>query len=168
MPLPAERLGCLCAVADREPAPFAPRRAQLDVAVLAVRVPAVDRERDRPRAIGVARALELAVAGERQLAELFRRRGGGAVVVGDLGREEWVAALGAEEVLLVIRPLAELGIVQRDKAFVDDRGLAVVAPRSEFLVIVQVTIWLPVMLVAAHILEQIIAHTAPEATWVPA
>jgi hypothetical protein len=36
-------------------------------------------------------------------------------------------------VLLVVRPLPELRVVERDEALLDDRGLAGVAPRGEVL-----------------------------------
>ena len=49
------------------------------------------------------------------------------------GWEERISALGAEEVLLVVRPLPQLGIVERDEALVDDRRLAMVALGCELL-----------------------------------
>lgn len=42
------------------------------------------------------------------------------------GVKERIAAFGAEKVLFVICPLAQLGIVERDEAFVDDCRFAVI------------------------------------------
>ena len=47
--------------------------------------------------------------------------------------EERVTAFGAEEVLFVVGPVSQLRVFERDEAFVDDRRLAVITPRSEFL-----------------------------------
>ena len=85
------------------------------MARLAVWVPAVDGEADV-----VSR--ERTVARERARGRTRLRR-----------RQERVAALGAEEVLFVVCALAELGVVERDEALVDDRRLAVVASRCELL-----------------------------------
>lgn len=118
-PLPPERLHRTVPLADALLAPLALRHAQPHVARLAVRVPAVHGE-----AHVVVR--KGPVAAHRQV--LFpvslgwRRR-----------REERVAALCAEEMLLVIRPLPERGVVQCDEPLVDDRRLAGVAPRREVL-----------------------------------
>lgn len=89
------------------------------MARLAVRVPAEHGEPDA----GVVR--KVAVAADRHAGGARGARGG--------GREERVAALGAEEVLLVVRSLAEPVVVERDEALVDDRRLAVVAPWREYL-----------------------------------
>ena len=117
------------------PAPFAPeclhrlracpnglrallalRRPQAHMARLAVRVPIVHRESN-------AEVRKVAVAGEGQLASapLDRRR------------QKRVPTLGAKKVWLVIRSRAQLRIVERDEPLVDDRRLAVVAPRREIL-----------------------------------
>lgn len=48
-------------------------------------------------------------------------------------REERVTALGAKEVHIVIRPFAEFRVVERDEAFVDYDGLAVIAPGRKTL-----------------------------------
>jgi hypothetical protein len=71
---------------------------------LAVRVPAVNRKRIR----------------------LFR-------IVRARGIEEWIAAFRAEKVQLVIVPLAEVVVVERDEARIDNGCLAVKALVGEFL-----------------------------------
>lgn len=48
-------------------------------------------------------------------------------------REEWVAALGAEEVLLVVRAFPECWVIECDEPLVDDGRLAGIALRSECL-----------------------------------
>lgn len=97
--------------------------AQSHVARLAVRVPAVHRKSDI-----VIPEVELAVAPYADFARLLR-----FVRFGHRGREERVAALRAEEMLLVVRALPKRRIVQRDEALVDDRRLALIAPRREAL-----------------------------------
>ncbi len=88
------------------------------MARLAVRVALVHRESN----------IVVRVRRERTIArERARRRARGR------RREKRVAALRAKEVLLVVRPLPQLGVVQRDEPLVDDRRLAVVAPRRESL-----------------------------------
>lgn len=47
--------------------------------------------------------------------------------------EEWVAALAAEKVQLVIVPLPQEVVVQCDESGVYDRSLAVIAVMCEFL-----------------------------------
>lgn len=48
-------------------------------------------------------------------------------------RQERIAALGAEEVLFVVRPLSQLVVVERDEPLVDNRRLAVITLRGELL-----------------------------------
>lgn len=119
-PLRAERLDRAHPVADAPPALLALRHPQAHVARLAVRVPAVHGEPDV-----VVR--ELPVAADRD------RAAGAARGARGRRREERVAALGAEEVLLVVRALPERLVVERDEPLVHDRRLAVVAPRREDL-----------------------------------
>jgi hypothetical protein len=90
------------------------------VAALAVRVTLVHGEAD-------VIVLERAVAGDGEVEP--------TVTLGARARrrEERVAALGAEEVLLVVRPLAERIVVERDEALVNDRRLAMVATRCKDL-----------------------------------
>ena len=115
-PFAAESLDSLHAVPDALLALLALGHPQTHVASLPVRMALVDREADV-----VVR--ERAVARERP-----RRRA-------RIGRwQERVAALGAEEVLLVIRPLPQLWIVECNEALVDDRRLAVIAFGGELLV----------------------------------
>jgi hypothetical protein len=113
--LAAERLDGLHALAERAAAARALGQAEVDVAALAVRVALVDREAD-------VLVRKRAIARERARARARTRR-----------RQERVAALGAEEVLLVVRARAERGVVERDVRLVDDRRLAVVAVRREQL-----------------------------------
>ncbi|THH21160.1 hypothetical protein EW146_g333 [Bondarzewia mesenterica] len=95
-------------------APLALGRAQAHVARLAIWVPVVHREADTV-------VHEHAIAGEGQLAPI------------SAGRQERVPALRAEEMRLVICPLAQLRIVERNKPLVDDCRLAVIAPRRKVL-----------------------------------
>ena len=54
---------------------------------------------------------------------------------GRMGRiEEWVAAFGAEEMQLVVVSFAQVGVVQRDKARVNDGCFAMETFVGEFLV----------------------------------
>jgi hypothetical protein len=80
-------------------------------------------------------------------------------------------------VQLVIVPLAENVVVQRDETGVDDGRLAVETPVREFLpsvqikagthvVIVQVTVCLTFPLVRADMLEMLPTLCTPEALWV--
>lgn len=115
-PLPPKCLYSLHPVPDTLLALLALRHAQPYVARLAVWVAAVHGEAH------VVVCRELAITCERA-----RRR------AGICGREERVTTLGAEEVLLVVCALAQLGIVERDEPLVDDGRLAVVASRRELL-----------------------------------
>lgn len=47
--------------------------------------------------------------------------------------KEWVTALGTEEVLFVVGPFTERGIIESYETLVDDSGLTVIAARSEVL-----------------------------------
>ena len=94
------------------------RHPQADVARLAVRVSLIHREADV--VLRARRKRTIACERTRRRAWVCRR-------------EERVPALGAEEVLLVVSPLPQLRVVQRDEPLVDDRRLAVVAPRRELL-----------------------------------
>jgi hypothetical protein len=87
------------------------------MARFAVRVSAINGEPDVVRD-------ERTVARECQLALGGRER----------RRQEGVPALGAEEVLLVIRALpSQLRVVERDETLFDDGRLATVTPRGKVL-----------------------------------
>lgn len=122
------------------------------MACLTVRVPSVHGESNVVRD-------ERAVARERKLATL----GGGKC-----RRQERVPALGAKEVLLVVRALSELRVVQRDEALLHDCRFAAIASWRKILVVIQVTVRLAVFLIAAHMLEELATHSAAEAFGMPA
>ena len=98
--------------------------------------------------------------------------------------QERIATLRAEEVLFMVRAFAKLGIIQRDETLVDDRRLAVVALGREqllqvsearagtsrgraHLMVVQIAISSALVLVAAQVLQQLVAYAAPEAARMP-
>lgn len=62
-------------------------------------------------------------------------------------RQEGVTALRAKEMLLVICALSKLRVVQGNKAFIHNRGLAVIAPWRKTLVVIKMTIRFTVTLV---------------------
>lgn len=151
------------------------------MARLAIRVALVHR-----KAYIVLRACgECPVAGERARGRTGRSWG-----------EEGITALRAKEVLLMVRALAQLGVVERDEALVHNRGLAVVTSRREVLcikdchvqvsqrssgggqtngqqstmthlMVVEMAVRPPFVRVRAEVLQQLVAHTAPETPRVP-
>ena len=170
-PLPTECLDGLHAMADALLAFLAFGHTQPDMARLAVWMAFVNGEPD----VVLCAHGEFTITSERARRRA-RRRGG----------KEWVSALGAEEVLLVVRALAKLGVVKRDEAFVDDGGLAVVTSWGKFLrqffsliklrqawrtgpylVIVKMAIRSTIVRIRAEVLQQLIAHTTSEASRVP-
>lgn len=108
------------------------------MARLAVRVPAEHREADLVPVL-IQRDVERAVALDADLVRVLVRvrvtveRGPLARFARGRRREEWVAALGAEEVLFVVCAFPECGVVERDEPLVDDGRLAGIALRSECL-----------------------------------
>jgi hypothetical protein len=115
-----ERFYGLHTVPNRILALLAFRRAEPNVARLAVRITLVDGETD-------VIVLKLAVA--------FECDGSGTLtdLTIDARGQERVATLGTEKVLLVVRAFSEFRVVKGDETFVDDRRFAVITTRSETL-----------------------------------
>jgi hypothetical protein len=115
-----ERFYGLHTVPNRILALLAFRRAEPNVARLAVRITLVDGETD-------VIVLKLAVA--------FECDGSGTLtdLTIDARGQERVATLGTEKVLLVVRAFSEFRVVEGDETFVDDRRFAVITTRSETL-----------------------------------
>jgi hypothetical protein len=82
-------------------------------------------------------------------------------------REEWIPAFSAEEMLFVVGTFPKGRVIQRDEPLVNNRCFTVVASRGEVLVIIKMTIRSAVMLIRAHMLQQLITHRTPETPRMP-
>lgn len=154
MIFPTESLHGLHSVPDAVLAFFAFRGAESYVTRLAIWVSLVHGKADIV-------VLKLAITLERDASRTL------CVLTINAWRQEWVAALGAEEVLLVIRALSKLRVIKGNEAFIYNRRLAVIAPWRKTLVVIKMAIRFTVTLVGADIFEQVITVRAPEAAWVP-
>lgn len=83
------------------------------------------------------------------------------------GREERISTLGAKEMLLVVCPLPKRRIIEGNEPLVDDGGFTLEASRGELLMIVKMTVRFTSMLIGRHMLEELIANCAPEASRMP-
>jgi len=76
------------------------------------------------------------------------------VRLGPIARgEEGVPAFRAEEVLFVISAFTEPWVVEGDESFVDNGCFAMIAPWSEVLMIIKMTIRPPFMFVRTYMLK---------------
>jgi hypothetical protein len=137
---PTECFYSLHAVPDDVLALLALWRPEPNMACLTVRVSPIHSEPD-------IIVLKLAIAFERDTARAL------GILTINTGSEKWVSTLGAEKVLFVIRAFPELRVVQRDKALVHNGCLAMITPRRETLVIIEMAIRFAITLIRTNILQ---------------
>ena len=79
--------------------------------------------------------------------------------------KEWVSTFCTEEVEFMIVPnrtTREARVGNRHEPFIGDRGLAVVAPRCEQFVIIQMAIWTAFVSEGTDVFEKGVTLGAPE------